>query len=105
VFLFLAALATLFGVFPGGWFEEGAERDATLLTTTFAAVAVVLTVAVTLNAFRHGHSWAWWALWGWPLFFIVHGVAFFAVDFAFAAMAALALAVTHPSGTSAASGA
>ena len=104
VFLFLAALATLFGVFPGGWFEEGADQDSTLLTTTYAAVAVVLTVAITLNAFRQGHAWAWWALWIWPLFFVVHGVAFFALDFAFAAVAALVLAVTRPSRTPAGQG-
>ena len=103
-FLFIAALATLFGVFPGGWFEEGADRDATLLTTTYAAVAVVLTVAITLHAFRQGQAWAWWALWIWPLFFVVHGVAFFAVDFVFAAVAALLLVVTRPARTPVAPG-
>lgn len=96
VFLFVAALATLFGAFPGGWFEQGADRDSTLLTTTYAVVAVVLTVAITLNAFRHGQSWAWVALWIWPVFFLVHGAAFFAVDFVFAAVTALALLVTRP---------
>ena len=76
------------------------DRDATLLTTTYAAVAVVLTVAITLHAFRRGEAWAWWALWIWPLFFVVHGVAFFPVDFVFAALAALALLVTRPARTS-----
>lgn len=96
VFLFIAVLATLFGVFPGGWFEEGMDRDETLLTTTYALVAVVLTVAITLTAFRKGDSWAWLALWIWPVFFVIHGVAFFPVDFVFAALGALALIVARP---------
>ena len=96
VFLFVAVLATLFGVFPGGWFEEGVDHDATLLTTTYAAVAVVLTVAVTWNALRDGQRWAWLALWVWPVFFVVHGVAFFPVDFVFAALCVLALLALRP---------
>lgn len=96
VFLFVAFLATVFGVFPGGWFEEGADRDQTLLTATYALVAVVLTVAVTLGPFKRGEFWAWLALWTWPVFFVIHGVAFFAFDFVFAALAALALIATYP---------
>ena len=96
MFLFFAVLATLFGVFPGSWFEKGMDRDETLLTTTYAAVAVVLTVAITLTAFRRGDSWAWWALWIWPLFFVIHGVAFIPVDFVFAALGVLALIVARP---------
>lgn len=96
VFVFFAVLATLFGVFPGSWFEEGVDRDARLLTTTYAAVAVVLTVAIAATAFRHGERWAWFAFWVWPLFFIAHGSAFFIVDFVFAALGVAALAVTAP---------
>jgi hypothetical protein len=35
VFLFFAVLLTLFGIFPGSWFEEGVDRDFVLLATTF----------------------------------------------------------------------
>lgn len=96
VFVFFAVLATLFGVFPGSWFEEGVDRDAQLLSATYATVAIVLTVAVAATAFRRGERWAWFAFCVWPLFFIVHGLAFFIVDFVFAALGVAALAATVP---------
>ena len=96
VFVLFAVLATMFGIFPGGWFDADADRAATLLTTTYAIVAVVLTVAIAATAFRRGERWAWFAFWAWPLFFVVHGFAFFAVDFVFAALGVAALASTWP---------
>jgi len=95
-FLLFALLLTLFGIFPGSWFEEGVDWETALLTATFAAVAVVLTVAVAATAFRRGERWAWWAFWVWPLFFIVHGIAFFVVDFVFAALGVAVLALATP---------
>lgn len=94
-FVFFAVLATMFGVFPGGWFEDDVDQKATLLTTTYGMVAVVLTVAIATTAFRRGEMWAWLAFWVWPVFFIVHGAAFFPVDFVFALLAVLALAATY----------
>jgi hypothetical protein len=99
VFVAFAVLGTVFGVFPGGWFEEGVDRDAMLLTSTYGLVAVVLTIAIAVTAFRRGEMWAWSAFWVWPVFFVVHGVAFFAFDFVFAAIGAFTLAATYP-GTS-----
>ena len=96
VFLFFALLGTVFGVFPGGWFEEDADPEASFLIATFAGVAVVLTIAIAVTAFRRGETWAWWAFWVWPLFFIVHGFVVFPVDFVFAALGIAALAVTYP---------
>jgi hypothetical protein len=96
VFVLFAVLATMFGVFPGAWFEPDSERDVTLLITTYAIVAVVLTVTVAATAFRRGERWAWFAFWAWPLFFVVHGFAFFVVDFVFAALGIAALALTMP---------
>jgi|GEM_PF-5555470 len=58
VFVFFAVLATMFGVFPGGWFEENPDPDAELLVSTYAGVAVVLTVAIAVTAFRRGETWA-----------------------------------------------
>ena len=97
VFVFFAVLATLFGVFPGSWFEEGMDRGAQLLISTYAAVAVALTVVIAATAFRSGERWAWFAFWVWPLFFVVHGAAFFVVDFLLAALGVVALVVTAPS--------
>lgn len=97
VFVFFAVLATMFGVFPGGWFESDVDRDSTLLTSTYGVVAVVLTVAIAVTAFRRFEMWAWLAFWVWPLFFVVHGIAFFPVDFAFALVGVLALLATYPS--------
>ena len=94
VFLFFAFLATVFGLFPGTWFDEQADSDFQVLVTTYAAVAVILTVAVTLTAFRRGERWAWMVLWVWPAFFVVHGALVFPVDFVFAALGAAALMVT-----------
>lgn len=97
VFVLFAFLAVLFGVFPGTWFdEEDFTRDAQWLITTYAAVAAALTLAIALTAFRRGVRWAWLAFWVWPLFFIVHGVVFFVVDFVFAALGVVALLISAP---------
>lgn len=97
VFVLVAIVAFLFGVFPGTWFEEEpVDRDLQWLVTTYAGVAVALTIAIAATAFRRGERWAWVAFWAWPLFFVVHGVVFFPVDLAFAAVAVLALLVSTP---------
>ena len=96
IFILFAVLLTMFGVFPGSWFEETGDRDLVLLGTASASVAVVLTVAVAVTASRRGERWAWYAFWVWPLFFVVHGLAFFVVDFVFAALGIAALILTAP---------
>ena len=97
VFIFFALLATLFGIFPGPWFEEGdMDTDAKWLVTTYATVAVVLTLAVALTAYRRGERWAWLAFWVWPAFFVVHGIVFFVIDFVFAALGIAALLIARP---------
>ncbi len=100
VFILFAILATLFGVFPGPWFEgdgmDTDDTDANWLITSYATVAVVLTVAIALTAYRRGERWAWLAFWVWPAFFVLHGVVFFPVDFVFAALGVAALLVARP---------
>jgi hypothetical protein len=96
VFVLFALMATLFGAFPGTWFDEGGDTDQQLLLSTYAAAAAVLSLAVTLVPFRRGERWAWTVLWVWPAFFVVHGLAFFAFDFVFAALGVIALLVTAP---------
>ena len=97
LFVFFAVLVVFFGVFPGPWFDSGVEeRDSQWLITTYAAVAAVLTAAIASTAFRRGERWAWLAFWMWPIFFVVHGILFFVVDFAFAAVGVVALLITTP---------
>lgn len=37
---------------------------------------VLFSLFITYGGFRLGQRWAWYALWYWPLFFILHIVAF-----------------------------
>jgi hypothetical protein len=43
-----------------------------------------------------GRRWAWLAFWVWPVFFVIHGIVVFPVDFVFAAMGILTLSVARP---------
>jgi hypothetical protein len=96
VFVLFCVLVFLFGVFPGSWFEEGVERSDALLLASFAAGMAVFGLAITLTAYRRGERWAWLAFWFWPVFFVLHGFAFFVVDFVFAALAVAALILARP---------
>ena len=96
MFALFCALVFLFGAFPGSWFDEGVDRDEALLLSSFAAGMAVFGIAITLTAFRRGERWAWLAFWFWPIFFVLHGIAFFFVDFIFAALAVGALVPTRP---------
>ena len=51
---------------------------------------VIFSLAITLFAFRTGARWAWYALWYWPLFFLLHVAAFgtWLPDLPFAVLAA-----------------
>ena len=96
VFLVFCVLAFLFGAFPGSWFEEGVDRQDALLLSSYAAATAVFGLAIALTAFRRGERWAWLAFWFWPVFFVLHGIAFFVVDFVFAALAVAALLLARP---------
>lgn len=101
VFVLFCALVFLFGVFPGGWFEEPVDRHDTLLMSTFAAGMAAFGLAITLTAYRRGERWAWLAFWFWPVFFVMHGFAFFVGDFVFAALAIAALLLARPDASAA----
>lgn len=59
VFVLFAVLAFLFGVFPGTWYDAGAsDRDEQWLVTSYAVLAVVLSVAIALTSYRRGERWA-----------------------------------------------
>jgi hypothetical protein len=100
VFILFAVLTTLFGV-VGVWTDQANDTDMQLLVSTYAAVAVVLTVGIATTAFRRGERWAWAVMWIWPVFFAVHGAAFFVVDYAFSALGVMALLAAAPPRTSA----
>jgi hypothetical protein len=36
----------------------------------------LFSLAITLYSFRKGERWAWFTLWYWPLFFLLHVAAF-----------------------------
>ncbi len=72
------------------------DRNSKWLVTSYAIVAVVLTIAITLTAYRRGERWAWLAFWVWPAFFVLHGIVFFVVDFVFAVIGIAALLIARP---------
>jgi hypothetical protein len=51
---------------------------------------VIFSLAITLSPFRGGERWAWFVLWYWPLFFLLHVAAFgtWLPDLPFAILAA-----------------
>jgi hypothetical protein len=54
---------------------------------------VVFGLAVILRPFRMGERWAWWVLWYYPVFFVLHIIAFgtFVIDGVFALICVLSL--------------
>ena len=57
---------------------------------------VIFSLVITVFAFRGGAKWAWFALWYWPLFFLLHVAAFgtWLPDLPFALLAAGALVLS-----------
>lgn len=51
-----------------------ATRDASVYIATYGAGMGILTVAIAATAFRRAERWAWFAMWVWPVYFIMHGV-------------------------------
>jgi hypothetical protein len=60
-------------------------------------MVVVLGLAVILGPFRRGERWAWWALWCYPAFFVLHIIAFgtFVIDGIFALICVSSLLVPY----------
>ncbi|MBA2691506.1 MAG: hypothetical protein H0U65_03300 [Rubrobacter sp.] len=70
--------------------------EARLMGTQLMMMAV-LGLAVILGPFRHGERWAWFALWCFPAFFVIHIIAFgtFVIDGIFTAICAASLLVPY----------
>jgi len=58
---------------------------------------VVFGLAIILTSFRWGERWAWYALWYYPIFFVLHVIAFgtFIIDGILALICALSLLVPY----------
>jgi hypothetical protein len=73
VLLFLVGLPVLvFGISGGFFGNDVAERT---LVGTFGAGMGIFGLAITLTAFRRGERWAWFVLWYYPIFFLIHVIA------------------------------
>jgi hypothetical protein len=59
---------------------------------------VVFSLATTLFSFRKGARWAWFTLWAWPVFFLLHLAAFdtWVPDLPLAILAAVVLGLSAP---------
>jgi hypothetical protein len=89
VFVLLAVVLLLIGlsgpqgpVGPGSPIHAFGISNPTLLDIeirfrgTVVLGMVIFSLAITLFSFRRGERWAWFALWYWPLFFLLHVAAF-----------------------------
>lgn len=58
---------------------------------------VVFGLAIILRSFRRGERWAWYVLWYYPVFFLLHVIAFgtFIIDGILALICALSLLVPY----------
>jgi hypothetical protein len=58
---------------------------------------VIFGLAIILTGFRWGERWAWYALWYYPVFFVLHIIAFgtFIIDGVLALICALSLLVPY----------
>jgi hypothetical protein len=89
VFVLLAVVLLLIGlsgpqgpVGPGSPIHAFGISNPTLLDIeirfrgTVVLGMVIFSLAITLFSFRRGERWAWFALWYWPLFVLLHVAAF-----------------------------
>lgn len=75
-------------------------QDQIALRGTAVLGMVIFSLGVTLGGLRRGQRWAWWVLWYWPVFFVLHALAFdtYVPDIPFAILGAVALALTWRDG-------
>ena len=90
---FLHAITT-----PPFFTDEAPYRIIQLrLQGTLLLGMVVFGLAIVLTGFRWGERWAWYALWYYPVFFVLHVIAFgtFIIDGILALICALSLLVSY----------
>jgi hypothetical protein len=106
VFVLLSVLLLLIGLSgpegptgagtPAGAFASG-DNSETSLALKFRGTVVLgmalFGIAIAVFGLRRQQAWAWWFSWYWPMFFVLHTVAFGTVvpDLPLAIIAALTL--------------
>ncbi len=112
VFVVLSVLLLLIGLSgpegpigadtPLGAFTSG-DNSETGLALKFRGTVVlgmaIFGIAIAVFGLRRQQAWAWWFSWYWPVFFVLHTVAFGTVvpDLPIAIVAALALVASRRS--------
>ncbi len=78
--------------------EETEQILASRLRGTFVLGMVIFGMALILVPFRRQERWAWYVLWYYPTFFVLHVIAFGTLipDGLFAIVSSLALLATYP---------
>jgi hypothetical protein len=100
ILVLLGILVGFIGVGGALFANDPNPRTAKVLIATFAAGMAILGIAISVTAFRRGQWWAWLALWYYPVFFVIHVVAFGDIvpDGVFAVLAVIALLLAMPRG-------
>lgn len=78
--------------------DEAPDRILELrLLGTILLGMVIFSLAIILKPFRRGETWAWYVLWYYPIFFVLHIIAFgtFIIDGVFALICVLSLLVPY----------
>ena len=56
-------------------FTEPVQIFEDTLISTLGVGMSIFGVAITIIPFRRGEQWAWWVLWYWPIFLVIHIIA------------------------------
>ena len=70
--LLIGIIVLVFGTSGAFFGDDVAVRT---LIGTFGAGMGIFGLAITLTAFRRGERWAWFVLWYYPIFFLIHVIA------------------------------
>lgn len=86
-----APLPAVFASTPDELDQERALRGTTVLGM------VVFGLGLALGGLRNSQRWAWYCLWYWPIFFVLHVIAFdtYIPDIPFAVLAIAGLVLTR----------
>ena len=56
-------------------FTEPVQIFEDTLISTLGVGMSIFGLAITFIPFRRGEQWAWWVLWYWPIFLVIHIIA------------------------------
>ena len=91
VLVAIGAVVALYGL--SSFWDDDVPRDAQVILGTFGVGMAIYGIALTLTGLRRGDRWSWFALWYYPVFFVVHVLAFgeVVIDLGLAFVSAVAL--------------